>query len=60
MNVAAGSFFFRMFSGVNLLRLWWLNAVVWWIGAIVVILAAGPARLSRRPVPDPAAVSAPG
>lgn len=60
LNTFAGSFFFPMFSGPDQLRLWWLNALVWWTVAIAVILVAGPARLTRRPAPDPAAVSAPG
>jgi hypothetical protein len=48
VNAIGGTFFFSMFSGADLTRLWWLQAAVYCAAAIVVVIVAGPAHLSRK------------
>ena len=47
-NTVSGSFFSQMFSGADSVRWAWMIAAVWCVAAIVVIVAAGPAHLSRK------------
>ena len=48
INAIGGQFFFSMFSGADLTRLWWLTAAVYCVAAIVVVVVAGPEHLSRK------------
>jgi len=48
VNAIGGTFFFSMFSGADLTRLWWLQAAVYCAAAIVFVIVAGPAHLSRK------------
>ena len=45
---AIEGFFADMFSGADLVRLYWMLAGVWIVTAVVVIIVAGPADLSRK------------
>jgi uncharacterized protein len=45
---AIEGFFGGMFSGEDLVRLYWMLAGVWIVAAVVVIIVSGPADLSRR------------
>ena len=47
-NATAGFFLFPQFSGPDLVRLWWLYAVVYCAAAAVTALRLGPAH---RPLP---------
>jgi membrane protease YdiL (CAAX protease family) len=47
-NTVSGSFFGPMFSGADSVRQSWLSAALWCAVAIVVVVAAGPAHLSRK------------
>ncbi len=47
-NTISGSFFSPMFSGADSVRQGWLLATVWCVAAIAVVIAAGPANLSRK------------
>jgi membrane protease YdiL (CAAX protease family) len=58
-NTSAYFFFWAgMFSGSDLLRLWWLQAGLYVLAAVVLILITGPS-LSRRPVAQPEIVGEP-
>jgi membrane protease YdiL (CAAX protease family) len=46
-NTVSGGFFSPMFSGVDSVRQSWLLALLWCTAALVMIIVAGPARLSR-------------
>ena len=55
-NTTAYYFFWAgLFSGGDLLRLWWLQAGLWVGAAVIVILLTGPS-LSRKPVARPEVV----
>jgi membrane protease YdiL (CAAX protease family) len=47
-NTISGSFFSPMFSGADSVRQGWLLAGLWCVVAVIVVVAAGPARLSRK------------
>jgi membrane protease YdiL (CAAX protease family) len=47
-NTVSGSYFSPMFSGADSIRQSWLLALLWCVAAVVVIVATGPARLSRK------------
>jgi CAAX protease family protein len=47
-NTIGGFYLFRMFSGPDQVRLWWLYAAVYCVAAVVVVLAAGT-NLQRQP-----------
>lgn len=51
-------FWAGLFSGGDLLRLWWLQAAMWVGAAVIVILLTGPS-LSRKPVAQPEVVGEP-
>jgi uncharacterized protein len=56
-NTISGAFFGPMFSGADAIRQSWLFAVLWCLAAVVVVVVAGPERLSRHvrvPVVAPA------
>lgn len=46
--VNTSAFFFQMFSGGELIRLWWLFAVLWGLAAVAVVLTYGPALKLQR------------
>jgi uncharacterized protein len=48
INAIGGQFFFSMFSGEDLTKLWWLTAAAYCAAAIVVVAVAGPEHLSRE------------
>jgi uncharacterized protein len=48
INVVGASFYYQMFSGADLTRLWWLQAGMYCAAAIVVVVVAGPQHLSRK------------
>ncbi len=47
-NAVSGQFFSPMFSGADSVRQSWMLAAVWCAVAILVVVAAGPAHLSRK------------
>jgi membrane protease YdiL (CAAX protease family) len=47
-NTISGEFFSPMFQGANSVRQSALLAVLWSVAAVIVIVLAGPARLTRR------------
>jgi membrane protease YdiL (CAAX protease family) len=58
-NTSAYFFFWAgMFSGGDLLRLWWLQAGLWVVAAVTVILVTGPS-LVRKPTTQPEVVGEP-
>jgi hypothetical protein len=50
-NAAGGFYFFRMFSGPDFVRLWWLLAAVNCVAAVIVVLVTGP-NLRRHQATD--------
>jgi len=58
-NTTAYFFFWAgMFSGGDLLRLWWLQSGLFVLAAVIVFVVTGPS-LSRRPVAQPEIVGEP-
>ncbi len=53
-NVAAKYLFNPLFSGTDVIQLWWLFAALWWVPAILVILVTGR-NLARKPSTQPIA-----
>ena len=47
-NAIGGFYFFRVFSGADLVRLWWLSAIVLCMVVVVVVLVSGP-NLRHQP-----------
>ena len=47
-NTISGSFISPMFSGADSVRQGWLLAGLWCVVALIVVVVAGPARLSRK------------
>ena len=46
-NTVSGSYFSPMFTGADSARQAWLLAAIWCAVAVIVVLAGGPANLSR-------------
>ena len=49
--VNTSAFFFQMFNGAELIRLWWLFAILWALAAVAVVLVYGPSLKVQRQAP---------
>lgn len=52
-NTIGGFYIFRMFSGQDLVRLWWLWAAVYVVVAVIVVLVTGPNLQQQRHASPP-------
>jgi membrane protease YdiL (CAAX protease family) len=52
VNTIGAGYFFRMFTGTDLNRIWWIYTIVWVFTATIVILVPSSGLLEKRAIPD--------